>query len=402
MAEAPAVMTAAGMEINPDGTITYGNDNPGVRSLRNNLAVIGASAPMGMALASPWSHAILRNMARLAVNPASAKSTIGAVAGTMLDAYGVTSGLSGLSNDISRAASGEYGPNDIPGTVMNGMVMLPGTSIINDMRTVDNLSDFGRTLLQVPNITSRSTILNRIAHPVETYRFAGISRNAKGVLPDDLYDRSLIDLSEAPFHNRPSGDINYSIINRAPADNRMAYQSQYDYAGNKVRDRGEFVGLGDRTAKSDFSRGHEFGHLVEDSAWNLGYVTDNFPPPGYVYANDPRPEVQKGEYFADVVGNALTKDAFTETDKEFVNSRYPFIQNQSPKFITDPNAKRKPSISFNGVSPEMKKGYNIEMRNLRTAIADGDKKAEQIYRARVNAQIDRLRKLGVDVPDLDI
>ena len=43
MAEAPAVMTAAGMEVNPDGTITYGNDSEGVRQLRDNLAVIGAT-----------------------------------------------------------------------------------------------------------------------------------------------------------------------------------------------------------------------------------------------------------------------------------------------------------------------------------------------------------------------
>lgn len=49
MAEAPAVMTAAGMEISPDGTITYGNDNEGVRRLRNNLAVIGAAGAAGAA-----------------------------------------------------------------------------------------------------------------------------------------------------------------------------------------------------------------------------------------------------------------------------------------------------------------------------------------------------------------
>ena len=50
MAEAPAAMTAAGMEINPDGTITYGNDNEGVRKLRRNLAVIGATGATGAAL----------------------------------------------------------------------------------------------------------------------------------------------------------------------------------------------------------------------------------------------------------------------------------------------------------------------------------------------------------------
>ena len=47
MAEAPAVMTAAGMEVNPDGTITYGNDNEGVRQLRENLPVIGAAGFSG-------------------------------------------------------------------------------------------------------------------------------------------------------------------------------------------------------------------------------------------------------------------------------------------------------------------------------------------------------------------
>ena len=41
MAEAPAVMTAAGMEVNPDLTVTYGNDNEGVRQLRDNLRDIG-------------------------------------------------------------------------------------------------------------------------------------------------------------------------------------------------------------------------------------------------------------------------------------------------------------------------------------------------------------------------
>ena len=53
MAENPAVATASGWEVSPNGQVTFDNDSEGVRQLRENLPIIGAAGIAGMGLANP-------------------------------------------------------------------------------------------------------------------------------------------------------------------------------------------------------------------------------------------------------------------------------------------------------------------------------------------------------------
>lgn len=63
-------------------------------------------------------------------NPAAAKTTAGSIGALGLDLSGLFAGLKGLSQDITNIRNGNYSWNQVPQTLLNGTVMLPGSSVL--------------------------------------------------------------------------------------------------------------------------------------------------------------------------------------------------------------------------------------------------------------------------------
>lgn len=294
----------------------------------------------GASFASPVIKQSIPHVISVMSNPATANTTAGAMAATGAEAYGIAQSAHGLGKNAEDMINGNYSVNEIPETLLNGMIMIPGAGLLTDAnnvsRAMNAAKDAAGTIKNIPNITNRSTVVNRLAHPVETYRFSGLARNAKEVLPDDIYEQMNIDLSNTIFSNRPSLKNGYSFFNRKPAYEKMSYVPEYSALGTvspmKIR------GLGDMSATDDWSRAHELGHLVRDSAWKRGYWYQNSPDIRYRYAGQnvlDNPDLVQDEYFADVFGNSITKDAVLTNLRDF-NDRYPYFSADYPRFIPTP------------------------------------------------------------------
>ena len=296
--------------------------------------LLGTALGIGAGPAAPQvEHAV-----RVLANPATANTTAEAKIATAVDAAGLVSGANGLSEDATKAVRGEYGWSDVPKTLLDATILLPGSSQFTNPQNVRNLVDAGKTISFIPKITSTSTAVNRIAHPVESYRFANVAKRAGSVLPQPIYDQTITDLSKTRFFNEPfykTAD-KYSIFNRKPADHTLGvYHGYKESLGRYVTP--EVYGLGDRFAKTDFSRAHELGHLVEDAAKKRGYDIINAPHLQYQYIKgDPYistadPVTAFSESFADTFGNSITSDMSLEIP-DILETRYPYIKNDIPMF----------------------------------------------------------------------
>ena len=249
------------------------------------------------------------------------------------------------------------------------MSLIPGSSQFTNPKNLKYLADAGTTILNIPKITSASTILNRFAHPIETYKFAKLAKDSARVLPADIQTQAVSDLSKTFFKNSPYSGSKYSLFNRRIAIDQLHYTP------------GEIAGLGDPTATTNFSRGHEYGHLIEDSARKLGYRVDNFPHKDYNYGTG-NVDKEISENFADIVGNTLTGDAAGETSRNISVDRYPYIKNDIPRFSKDSNWKQE--ISIEDIPENARKFYNTTQKNLQTAIRENDETAIEIFQKQIS------------------
>lgn len=314
----------------------------GLRDIPLTGSTVGRElAVAGAAIASP----AVPSLVPVVMNPLSATTRLGAAVGTLADATGFVTGAKELADDASKAIHGNYTLRDVPKTMLDATVLVPGSSAIMNPRNLAHLKDAGAAIANIPNITSVRTLGNRIVHPEETYRYAGLSRKAKSVLPDDVYDATLKGLKKTWFDNVEHKDykgLTFAIL----GDGAKFPKKKGDYA---------VYGLGLKDVTDDFGRAHELGHLVQDVAeGNTIYQIDNTPVFGYDYGYAGKaPELERKEYFADVFGNSITKDAtladWTNKDysdnsfftKTFRNSRYPYIFNEKPEFSMRPYYKSR-------------------------------------------------------------
>ncbi len=197
--------------------------------------------------------------------------------------------------------------------------------------------EVGKNASYVPKITSKATVKNRVIHPIETYRFAKTARDSKNILPEDIHRQAVSELARSIFHNRPIGETKYWLLNRKPAINTLSVVHGWDQSARKYVTP-EFFGLGDPNATTNFSRAHEFGHLVWDAAAQTRNRVMNFPPAPYEYVpgetifTSYRPGKIAQEYFADVFGNTLYNDMHLDPVPHIANRRYGKVKNQTPEF----------------------------------------------------------------------
>lgn len=271
---------------------------------------------------------------KVLANPASASTEAGAISSVVTDASGLVGGIHELGKDADKAIAGQYGLRDVPKTLLDATVLVPGTSLMTNPAIFDNMKLTGTVLKSIPEITSNGTVVNRIVHPVETYRFADLMRRTDGVLPDEMYSELLKDLKRTKFHNAPINRNGYTFFNRKPADEQLGIlHGKNKYTGEYLEP--EVFGLGDRTATNDFSRAHEIGHIVDDAAEKTGYVSGNYPPWGYRYNNQSvmiNPDLVVPEFNADVFANGITSDMSYDSASEIRNMRYPYVRDYFPVY----------------------------------------------------------------------
>ena len=270
-------------------------------------------------------------------NPATANTSIGSAAATLLDASGLVSSAYGLADSANKALDGEYSVNDIPETIFSAFGAVPGASAATRLSSYTNAVNAAKDIAFIPKISSGYTATNRFFHPVESYRFANIARKAQNVMPEAVYNQSLSDLQRTKLYNRPPKRNGYWVLNRKPAEQELAVLHGWDQNNKKWIDP-VIMGLGDQTATNQFSRGHEFGHIVWDAADKAGYKIENFPPalyqynPGESILNTKEPGKIIQEYFADVLGNSVSSDMVLDKSKHVVRRRYPYVKNVEPEF----------------------------------------------------------------------
>lgn len=271
-------------------------------------------------------------------NPAVATTEAGALASTAADVSGLLAGINGLGNSIDKAARGDFSNRDIPHTLMDIAVLIPGGSAVSNPKNIGQLVETGNTLANISKITSKSTLLNRVSHPIETFRMSELAKRMPDILPSDINSQFMNDLSRTIFYNKPLGIKGYTAITRKPADMMLGIRAGWDQGTHSWIDPAEIWGLGDRTAKSDFSRAHELGHLVKVAADKKGYKIANFPLKGYKYGKQTvlsaeNPETIIEENFADIIGNLISTDMPLESIQEISIDRYPNVKNKFPLFI---------------------------------------------------------------------
>lgn len=317
------------------------------------------------------------------MNPATASTTAGAISATALDGIGVVSGLNNLNNYWQNRSNLTL--NDVPGIILDGITLVPGSSQLTNPGNLKHFKDAVSTIINIPKITSTSTILNRFLHPVETYRFSKLAKDSANILPFDIQKQAVLDLSKTMFRNAPYKGSGYNWFNKGIASETLHYGP------------GEIAGLGDLTATTDFSRGHEYGHLIENAAKKLGYRVDNFPHSNYKYGTG-NLDREISENFADIIGNTLTNDAALEFSRDISVNRYPYIKNDVPKFTKDLNWKQQ--VSIEDIPENTRRFYDTAQKNLQTAIRENDENAISIFSKQIKDFED---KYGIYrmVPDKD-
>lgn len=299
-------------------------------------STVGNELRYAAAVTAPLWAGYAPGLIRALANPVGAATKAGAMASTALDAYGVAGGLSGLGYDAKKAMSGEFDAYDIPRTLLDAAVLIPGASQLTAAKNVGLLDDAIRNIANIRNITSKETLLNRLAHPLETYRFADLTRRSASVLPEDIQRQLMEDMKEATFHNGLPGTQPYNGFNRKFFTDKIGFSGGWNQ-NMKRYDRDMFGALADPNATNEFSRAHELGHAVDVAAEKVGYAKGSYPPLEYTYGGinvmGPRgPEPIIKEHFADIFGNSITGDMMLDLNDEIRNVRYPIVKNEFPVF----------------------------------------------------------------------
>ena len=323
---------------NASSAATSSKDIPRVDS------TVGNEMRYVAALTAPLWAGYVPNAIGFLSNPASAATDIGAKMSTALDAYGLASGLRNLGDDANKALKGEFTVNDIPRILLDASVLIPGASQFTNPSNIGLLENAARNIGNIRNITSRETLLNRLAHPIETYRFSDLTRRAKSVLPDDVHSQLMEDMRKLTLHNGLPGTKPYNGFNRRAFANEIAYSGGWN---QNIRDwNPEMIGgLADPNANNMFSRAHELGHAAEVAGRKRGYIRGIYPPVDYNYGkanilNSNSPERIGEEYFADAFANKITGDMMLDVIPNISIERYDKVKNVFPELVSHPTRKK--------------------------------------------------------------
>lgn len=185
----------------------------------------------------------------------------------------------GVQKTYREAKEGNYGRAILSG-IGDGLDVLGSGRIVRKTYTLAK---------DIKNISSLSTIKNRLTHPIETYKFIQVNKANQKIIPQDLWQPYIQEFRNYKFHN--SGNIGLSTS----------------------LEKKQITNLSDKTAKSLWSRGHETGHI-------LSYVISKNPKlqyypivevhPRYSY-NSTDLEILAKERFADMFA---TKAGLSYTD----------------------------------------------------------------------------------------
>ena len=189
------VAQASGYSIDPSGNILQNPEDDGAQQLSKNIAVL-SSVPNAI-----MSSQVVAPAMAVLVNPLAANTTAGALMATAADAYGVVEGARQLGLDAEKAISGEYRVADIPKTLMDATVLLPGSSTFSS-----GFPSMEKIVMKYP-----SGVADRLA---------------EAVLRTGDYARSPYKLKEQLLNKKA---LTYILNPNAPKS--LAYDLPYKYSG---------------------------------------------------------------------------------------------------------------------------------------------------------------------------
>ena len=297
------------------------------------LGLLGSALGAGAGMTtSQAAHAL-----KVLANPAAANTTKGAAVSTLLDSYGLVSGANELGKDATKAVRGEYTLQDIPKTLIDATVLMPGASQFTSAKNIDLLEDAAETMRFIPFVSSKKTTMNRLAHPVESYRLANIAKRVNGVLPDDVYFETRHDLSRTKLHNRANGQRWHNPLNQRALANTLGVTHDAPNATSNDWTNINIWGLSDPVHNTDFARAHEVGHIMKAAAERRGYNISSMPHPDYQsvfgtpFSKTANPTMYVNENISDIFGNAVTNDMPLES-YGIVAGRSPYVRNETLRF----------------------------------------------------------------------
>lgn len=150
------------------------------------------------------------------MNPASAKTTVGALAATGLDATGVAFGAAGMGNIVENWMRGDFAPSDIPAFALNAMDAIPGAAAVN--ATIGAAQDAKR-------VRQAARYINEAVNDINTSRAREIRIPAyeSNILPEPPREIiiDLNDLTSNPEVTQLASDLDLDVdtfLRRAPED----------------------------------------------------------------------------------------------------------------------------------------------------------------------------------------
>jgi hypothetical protein len=191
--------------------MNYGQ-NEAASYLAPLLGIPAASVLASTEVLMPVAQQVFKTM----MNPASAKTTAGALAATGLDASGVAFGAAGMGNIAENWMRGDFAPSDIPAFALNAMDAIPGAAAIN--ATIGAAQDAKR-------VRQASRYINDAVNDINTSRAREIRIPAyeSDILPEPPRDIiiDLNDLTSNPEVAQLASDLDLDIdtfLRRAPED----------------------------------------------------------------------------------------------------------------------------------------------------------------------------------------
>jgi hypothetical protein len=161
-----------------NGEYTEGIKTDTEASKRNAKAAAATLGVIGATAAAPAVLPVL-------MNPVTAKTAVGAGAATLLDAYGVTSGIKGLSGAFDKARYGSFKWRDVPELGLNLTTLIPGSSVLT---TPKNMATAARTANNIYQKGKLAIDTAKGTKHLNTNKFVSEIRIGKGNYSDTFLD----------------------------------------------------------------------------------------------------------------------------------------------------------------------------------------------------------------------
>lgn len=191
--------------------MNYGQ-NKAATYLAPLLGIPATSVLASTGVLMPVAQRTLKTM----MNPASAKTTAGALAATGLDASGVAFGAAGMGNIVENWMRGDFAPSDIPAFVLNAMDVIPGAAAVN--ATIGAAQDAKRVRQAARYINDAVNDIN--TSRAREIRIPAYESNILAEPPRDIII-DLNDLTSNPEVTQLASDLDLDIdtfLRRAPED----------------------------------------------------------------------------------------------------------------------------------------------------------------------------------------